>query len=132
MWLDDLGEELTEIDRELMAFIRAVDSRKQAIIDDTLNKEAKYSIGYEFNHPQYWKAKVVNIVFTANKQETLDSDYSKSIYDDPYVFWPDVKSFYKPYFMYECEVYIEGKDKPVITTVTEDLIDLSNTTEIIK
>ena len=132
MWLDDLGEELTKLDRELLAFIRAVDSRKQAIIDDTLNENAKYKIGYEFNHPQYFRAKIVNIIFTANKQGELDSDYSKSIYDDPYVFWPDVKSFYKPYFMYECEVCIDGKNKSVITTVTEDLIDLTNTIEIIK
>ena len=29
MWLDDLGVELTKIDRELLAFIRAVDSRKK-------------------------------------------------------------------------------------------------------
>lgn len=122
MWLDDLGVELTKIDRELMAFTRAVDSRKQAIIDETLNKTAKYHIGYQFNHPQYGSAKVISYYFDSDKQDTLLDDNTRSIYDDLYMFWPDVKSFYKSYFMYECEVQVESFGL-VTTNVPEHVID---------
>lgn len=110
MWLDDLGVELTKIDRELLAFIRAVDNRKQAIVDDVLSKNAKYPIGYEFNHPQYGFAKVVAFEFNGKRSETLlQFDYG-------------VKSFYKPYFLYKCEVQVEGLGL-VTTNVPEHVID---------
>ncbi len=110
MWLTKLGEELTELDRELIAFTRAVDSRKQAIIDDTLNKNAKYHIGYQFNHPKYLNAKVVGFDFNSNRSETL------------WEFDSDVKSFYEPYFLYKCEVQVDGLG-PVTTNVPEHIID---------
>lgn len=122
MWLTKLGEELTELDRELIAFKRTVDSRKQAIIDDTLNKNAKYHIGYQFNHPQYGSAKIVGFYFNLDKQGSLLNDSSESIYDDPYTFWPDVKSFYEPWFMYKCEVQVDGLGLGT-TTVPEHTID---------
>lgn len=122
-WLDDLGEKLTELDRESLCFIRSVDSKKQAIIDEALNKNIKYPIGYQFIHPKYGAAKIVNIKFIYNKQGSLIGD--KSIYDNPYLFWSDVISFYKPYFMYECKLQVEGIDNLVTTTVPEHIIDES-------
>jgi hypothetical protein len=124
MWLDKLGKELTKLDRELLSFTKAVDSRKQAIINDTLNKNAKYQIGYEFNHPQYGSAKIVGFYFNPDKQCSLLDDGNKSIYDDPYMFWPDFKSFYEPWFLYKCEVQVEGLGLGT-TNVPEHVIDKS-------
>jgi hypothetical protein len=125
MWLDKLGEELTKLDKELLSFTRSIDSKKQNIIDATLAKEAKYPIGYQFIHPQYGSAKVVNFHLDVEKQGTLFYDKSKSVYDDPYVSWCDVKSFYKLYFMYECQMYIQGLGT-ITTNVPEHVINEFN------
>ena len=115
---NELGVELTKLDQELLNFIRQVDVKKQKIIA-SYSQDVKYPNGYQFQHPEYGSAIVVGVHVFENKQ--LVDNNGISLYDDPYCFF-ETDSFYKPFYLYECKVFVEGLGE-VITTVPEYKLD---------